>query len=187
MISTKDLYWLAGLFEGEGCFTAKRENGGGYPYIFCGMTDRDVIERIHKLIPSTVIEIKSKKLGYKPIWRWAIWGGKAAGVMMTLYPLMGERRKAKIKELLEKWKKTKRRPFSRIALGYCKHGHTLSDNNIRRTTQYDGPGKIRELRVCLICHKERVKKYNHSQYMKRKKADDLQAQKIKQGLIPASL
>lgn len=173
MITLKEIYGAAMLLEGEGCFTC-RKNEASSITIFCGMTDEEPPRRLHQWFGGNLITIKPRKPGYKLVYRWAISGTKAAGIMMTIYPLMSKRRKERIKELLILWKNFKKRPFSRIEKGFCKHGHTLSDDNIRRTAHKDPNGKIRELRVCLICHKERKKIENHSQYMKRKKKADLE-------------
>lgn len=51
-----EIAWMAGLLEGEGCFTAE---GGQrarfrYPRITLGMTDRDVVERASVLFDARV-------------------------------------------------------------------------------------------------------------------------------------
>lgn len=105
MIDTKDIYWLAGLLEGEGCFAV---NNSKYhtPQITLKMTDLDVVEKAYKLmgITSSLLEEKRSEIGRKRIWWFRAMGSLAVGWMMTLYPLMGERRKAKIKEVLTIWK-----------------------------------------------------------------------------------
>lgn len=55
MIETKDIYWLAGLLEGEGAFCVRGKlsndgSKGAYPVIQVGSTDRDVIMRAAKLM-----------------------------------------------------------------------------------------------------------------------------------------
>lgn len=53
MIKAKDIYWLAGLLEGEGCFTVRRYEGrqtGGLPVINLWMTDLDVIKRASTIL-----------------------------------------------------------------------------------------------------------------------------------------
>lgn len=42
MIESKDLYWLSGLLEGEGCFRAQEH---GQPIIVLAMSDEDVVAR----------------------------------------------------------------------------------------------------------------------------------------------
>lgn len=46
----KDLYWLAGLLEGEGCFTYS----GSTPMVQLQMTDKDVVERASLLLKGSL-------------------------------------------------------------------------------------------------------------------------------------
>ena len=105
MIDIKDIYWLAGLLEGEGCFAV---NNSAYycPQITLKMTDRDVVEKAHRLLRATskVNEERRYAERNKPIYWFRVMGSLAASWMMTLYPLMGERRQEKIREVLEVWK-----------------------------------------------------------------------------------
>ena len=105
----KDLYWLAGLLEGEGYF--QLSGTGRSLLVGVAMTDLDAIEKTQRLIEGAPIRgylLKSRKT----FWRTQVYGAKAAGLMMTLYLLMGVRRRAKIRELLSWWKP---RP---VPLGY---------------------------------------------------------------------
>lgn len=58
MIPTKDIYWLAGLLEGEGCFHLDRIRGTPVPTIRVKMTDRDVVQKV-----AAVLRIGLKKSG----------------------------------------------------------------------------------------------------------------------------
>jgi hypothetical protein len=110
MISTKDIYWLAGLIEGEGCFHLDTIRGTPVPTIRVKMTDLDVVNRAAAILRSGlkspgVYSYPDKScLGTKQAWSARLGGYRAAGWMMTLYPLMGERRQRKIREILEAWK-----------------------------------------------------------------------------------
>ena len=42
-MDSKDLYWLAGLLEGEGCFSSHRKSG--YPSIVLQSSDKDIVKR----------------------------------------------------------------------------------------------------------------------------------------------
>lgn len=100
MLNIKDLYWLAGLIEGEGSFM-----WNSTPTIAVQMTDEDVINRACKIIgikPRNPYQCK--KGNRKLVYHFAICGSRAISWMMTLYSLMGERRKANIRELLLEWK-----------------------------------------------------------------------------------
>ncbi len=102
MISTKDIAWLAGLLEGEGCFRIR--DGRTTPLILLGMTDSDVVDRAAALLGSHDLHVYESPVGHKTQFRLRVGGRKAAAWMMTIYPLMGERRQAKIRETLATWR-----------------------------------------------------------------------------------
>lgn len=101
MATVADIRWLAGYLEGEGCFTF---TGGKYRYprIVVESTDEDVIQRVVKLWgnKARAVQHGKHKVGYSV----ASTCAKAAGWMMTLYPLMGQRRQARIREVLTNWR-----------------------------------------------------------------------------------
>jgi hypothetical protein len=104
-VSAKEIAWLAGVLEGEGSFGLT--NKGKSPAIWLGMTDSDIVERVRVLIdPSKSISLFQdiRKEGYKTSYRITFNGSRAVEWMMTIYPLMSVRRKAKIKECLLAWK-----------------------------------------------------------------------------------
>lgn len=107
----QDLYWLAGILEGEGCFrlksSAKKKSGGNYikAVIELNMTDQDVILKAFEIAGVGKVYgpyRKSRDLPhYKSMYNWTV--GKeseALQLMLILRPLMGERRGAKIDEIL---------------------------------------------------------------------------------------
>lgn len=109
MYSVKEIYWLAGLLDGEGCFSwHKFYTQGKYTYynakIQLAMTDLDVVERAAKMIGATVHKVKLSKLGRKQMYRFECQGRRAIGWMQTVYPVMGLRRQAKIRELVVLYK-----------------------------------------------------------------------------------
>ena len=96
-----DLYWLAGLLEGEGCFTYSH---GRYPSIQLSMTDLDIVERAADLLGVTVGKARGKKFSHhKQQWRCHLYGLRAAEMMRLLRPLMGERRGERIGGILADW------------------------------------------------------------------------------------
>ena len=98
----KDIYYIAGILEGEGCFLTN-----GSPTIKLSMTDRDIVMRVRNLMGANKIihAFKSSlKNGWKQKYTLTLHGSLAIQWMMTLYPLMGERRRTKIKEVIEVWK-----------------------------------------------------------------------------------
>ena len=103
MSYTRDnIIWLAGLLEGEGNFRLDKN----CPRITLNMTDKDVVEKVHNIFGGNFyIQDKSK---YKSNWNicysLTINGERAIGIMLSIYTLMGQRRKTKIKEIVGKWK-----------------------------------------------------------------------------------
>lgn len=110
MLQTTDIHWLAGLLEGEGYFgfhgDPKRGGKAGSLRILLGMSDLDVIERARDLMgfKPLLFRRKPNRLATKPCWQFSLCGRRAAGWMMILYPLMGERRRARIRGALEQWR-----------------------------------------------------------------------------------
>lgn len=136
----KDLYWLAGLVEGEGCYKAQ----GGALALQIAMTDRDVIERA-AMILSKRVYVQEKAPPRQRMYATVVSGPRAAGWMMTLYPLMGQRRRAKITDCLNQWRVATRKRT------HCKEGHALEGSNLYQYTskrqKFDGRG-------CRICRNE---------------------------------
>ena len=104
-----DLYWLAGLLEGEGCFGTtvnhKRYKGEEYgiyryPEISLGMTDGDIVDRVAELFETKVWIQKPRSDKHQTVYRTALTGSRAKALMEKLYPLMGERRSRKIQQIL---------------------------------------------------------------------------------------
>lgn len=95
----KDLYWLAGLLEGEGCFTFS----GNCPMVQIQMTDLDVIQRAAKIMDTMIGARRRPTQGGLTAHFTQAAGSRAMAVMMTVYPLMGERRKERIRELIARW------------------------------------------------------------------------------------
>ncbi len=105
-MTTFDLYWLAGLWEGEGCFGFHCGSGNrsGYPYATLKMTDKDVIDKVGSLLHKSTTVHKPKDLGHQIQYGVCLCSRKAIGLAMTLFPLLGKRRRARIKEIISQWK-----------------------------------------------------------------------------------
>ena len=111
-ITSRDVAWLAGLLEGEGCFFSRKNRPT--PVIQLCMTDPDVVIRAAALLRcNRVIRCKNDTRGGKALYRTVLFGRDAVGWCMTLYPLMGVRRQQKIKEMIEKWKASQRSAYLR--------------------------------------------------------------------------
>jgi len=102
MIKTIDIAWLAGLVEGEGSFLF---NTSDSPGIAIQMSDRDIVARVAAMFNRNVTgPYKPRYEGSKESWSCRCHGKDAIAWMMTLYPLMGERRQEKIRDILYRWK-----------------------------------------------------------------------------------
>lgn len=107
MLDIKDIHWLAGLVEGEGCFSTTGSNGTDA--IMVWMTDRDVIEHAREVMRCTTkIAVRPPRRGRDGIARKELYGAVAYGPLaaqwaMTLYPLLGKRRREAARRLIERW------------------------------------------------------------------------------------
>lgn len=105
MVKLTDIYWVAGILEGEAHFGVT--NAGTHPIIQLMMTDRDVVARVRDLLNKEAV-VKwledRRKTNYKDLYRISIHGHHARGWLMTIYPLMSKRRQQKIRELITDWK-----------------------------------------------------------------------------------
>ncbi len=99
----EDAAWLAGLLEGEGCFQASDTRSIAIQ-IHLNMTDEDVIRRAADLMGGNVNPRYGgePRYGKKVCWNTTVSGDKAVPVLLAIRPYMGERRSAKITQLLEK-------------------------------------------------------------------------------------
>ena len=110
--------WVAALLEGEGCFTLtwkKSTNGGVYPgfRISCNMTDGDVLERLHKWAGGRLNDPRPVlNPNWKPVWRWDMHKRDDVYLLCSeILPLMGQRRSARIKELMDAYEAFGRVPW----------------------------------------------------------------------------
>jgi hypothetical protein len=122
MFAIRDVIWLAGLLEGEGCFTKCRES----IRISIAMTDKDIIERVAVLFKCPV-GVWTRRGTAKTPYNAIVCGNDAAAWMMMIFPFMGSRRQARIKELLKIWRDKKPRYTENTICGhtdrpYCARG-----------------------------------------------------------------
>lgn len=103
-IANRDLYWLAGLLEGEGCFGLCVNHNKGkvyrYPQIQLRMCDKDVMQRAANLLGAPINKYSQHRPTQSDYYQFSITCQRAAIWMNKLYPLLGKRRqKAIIKAL----------------------------------------------------------------------------------------
>lgn len=97
-----ELAWLAGLLEGEGCFSYGRKDN--CPRIALGMTDADVVKHVAILMGGRFWGPYRKDYPHsKLLYCTAISGYKAARLMSILLTFLSERRVASIKLALAQW------------------------------------------------------------------------------------
>lgn len=107
MIESRDIHWLAGLLEGEGTFYRYKWKGRKTyvsPRISVCSTDKDIIDRVSSIMDTRTYGPYKYGDNKKPWWKTETTKSTGVGWMMTLYSLMGERRKAKIAEILAEWR-----------------------------------------------------------------------------------
>lgn len=94
-----DAMWLAGLLEGEGCFTISKS----VPRLVLQMTDQDIVQRAATILASGVWGGTRLTKGGKKVWTCGRAGITAIEWMRILKPYMGVRRKQRIVEVVSKW------------------------------------------------------------------------------------
>lgn len=102
-LTSLDIAWIAGLLEGEGTFCVTLAQS---PTVAVQMNDKDIIAKVAQLMNSKIYGPYRHRRGDRldaPHYRTAVYGKNAAGWMMSIYPLMGVRRRNKIKSILNWW------------------------------------------------------------------------------------
>lgn len=164
----RELYWLAGILEGEGTFLHGRVREKYLRMnVRVAMCDEDVVRRCWTVAgvgrvggPYTYAHGSTRTWTqqpydrhpsrWKPTWSWTVdRHADAAALMMTVLPLMGTRRAARIRECLGAWQAN---PYShsahRAKFTHCPQGHPYDEAN---TYLYRGH------RSCRACHRIRAR------------------------------
>lgn len=102
----RDIHWVAGLLEGEGSFIGKEGPKGFSPVISLQMADKDIVAKVATILGSPKLMGPIIRTGNhrKEMWGCSVYGCRAVEWMMTLYVLLGERRKERIRQILTKWR-----------------------------------------------------------------------------------
>jgi hypothetical protein len=168
-LSSLQIAWLAGLLEGEGCFSKGGPSGGTRRpdgrqrqiTVTLAMTDCDVVQRVADML-GTRVGLKSIPAdGRQKQYMCRIYSSRAAAWMMTLYSFLGERRRARVRELLAYWRT---QPIANANKQHCPLGHAFIRSLRRR-------GVWR--RICRVCERQAYQRYAN-----KKRA-------IRESLIPA--
>jgi len=112
-MTIREIAWVAAMIEAEGTIIAGRyKRPDGYAVrqfrLAVEMTDLDVLIRIRDILGHycTLRERKPPSLNPRHRRRYilCLTGPELAGWLMTIYPLMGERRRTRIRSALLVWK-----------------------------------------------------------------------------------
>jgi len=98
-LKEKNLYWLVGIIEGEGCFMKGAPSSPNMPTIQVSMTDKDVMSKVASILGTSLYEyrrLSDKGREYLPTFTVKVKGAPAVEWMESLRPLMGRRRQEQI-------------------------------------------------------------------------------------------
>jgi hypothetical protein len=97
-----ELWWVAGLLEGEGCFGTQKS---GYVTIQVQTADREVIEKLVEFTGLGHVSgpFKTRAAHHAPMYGWHPSGANAVALIELVYPLLSSRRQARIDETLVLW------------------------------------------------------------------------------------
>ncbi len=109
-INRVDLAWLAGLMEGEGTFYLNNQHPHRsetylYPKVVIGMTDEDIIKRVHQIMRFGKVwgpYRPPSRSQHQASWHWLPRKStEALATMKLLQPHLGQRRQEQIQRVLE--------------------------------------------------------------------------------------
>lgn len=147
-----DIYWLAGLLEGEGYFGLRRQ--GRDLVLQVGGVDRDVIERAQRIAGHGFVKERHLPSGKIYYGLTITKQSEVERVMLAVLPLMGSRRGARIRECVAAHALV---PAPKRDWTHCKNGHALAGANLRIVQD----GKYSKRR-CLECGRLRQRKHRAS-------------------------
>lgn len=100
MIETRDLAWAAGFLEGEGSFHSTSSIAAGKRYhhqrVAAVQVDSEPLAKLLRLFGGRISLIKPRG-NSKESFYWTVNGNRARGIMLTLFPLLSERRQQQIR------------------------------------------------------------------------------------------
>lgn len=107
LLNEIDSAWAVGLLEGEGTFSIHvrkaSTTGNKEIAIHCEMTDKDVIERLYKIMGEGHVNKRDRGDGVRKVsWCWSVQDQQGIyNVCIRILPWLGERRTEKVNKLLE--------------------------------------------------------------------------------------
>ena len=127
MFNMKEIAWLGGLLEGEGCFRLAQEK---YPNISVGMTAEDTITKVANMWDTGISHRGN-------VWVTQVNGSYAIQWMLTLYPFLNKTRRSIIIEAVKFWRKD---TFARSSRG------------IRRMAKCHPDRVVQAYGLCSLCY-----------------------------------
>lgn len=123
--------WMAGLLEGEGYFGVQIDKRTDSPRIemTCVMTDEDVIDKLHTLIPwarKYVVERPPHKTQYRLM---LMRKARVYALCAALFPFMGERRQDQLRAVMDTFKAMPGTGNHHRVKTHCPSGHPYDDAN----------------------------------------------------------
>jgi hypothetical protein len=97
-VSESEAGWIAGILEGEGCWTGHGNRNGWL--VAVRMTDQDIIERLRRITGVGRTTVEESKRGYKTAWAWQVSARPhREWLTVMVWPWLGGRRRARILQL----------------------------------------------------------------------------------------
>lgn len=102
----EEVAWAAGLFEGEGSIELWQASSKArsYPRACLSSTDEDVVRKWNRIVGGGKVlgpYARPNHPSHKPMWRAVRVGKSAEAVLAAFAPYLGERRTARMNEVLE--------------------------------------------------------------------------------------
>lgn len=155
MTTEATIGYIAGLLEGEGSFGFVSEASST---IYLKMTDYDVVLKAASImgVNPNKIRLAQKVLDHKQGYEFRLFGRDAIKWMRIIRPFMGERRGAKINEIVNTI--LSKKPFYELGDDFCpKAGHSIK-HSWEYNIQLDGS------RQCRRCHGNKIRPPFNPQY-----------------------
>lgn len=99
--------WLAGLLEGEGTFLLPSPSAPRSPSVVIQMTDRDIVERVARLIGVSCYAMPTRNPMHLPVFSARARGLRAVSVMAAIRDQMGARRSQRITDAVASYRPIK--------------------------------------------------------------------------------
>lgn len=144
MATLYELYWAAGFLEGEGSFSGHTRTAR----VSAWQVQKEPLGRLQRMFGGTIryIQRRNAPPTHSAVHTWEITGGKARGVIMTLYALMSPKRQGQMNRALFVWLTTM--PAGCVKT-HCPQGHAYTAENT-----YVFPNGARQCRTCAnLSHK----------------------------------